>query len=166
MAEKPRKPTSAATPAFSVRSGPPRSATAAGGRRGRRASGASLAVGAAAVQLEAMGVDHEPGGAFDGLGHGGQVTVADVGGAAARRAGDGGGGVRPAGGGGGGGAGGGAAARRADDVVVVIRPAGDVGVLAVGEVDALDGVELDEDVESPEDRGAAGAPPAPARKIG
>src|SRR3990170_6567526 len=83
-----------------------------------------------------MGVDHEPGGAFDGLGHGGQVTVADVGGAAARRA---------------------------DDVVVVIRPAGDVSVLAVGEVDALDGVELDEDVESPEYRGAADAQPSPAR---
>src|SRR3989304_3178840 len=98
MAEKPRKPTSAATPAFSAGSGPPRPCRAAG------------------VQREAMGGDPEPGGAFDGLGYGGQVTVADVGGAAARRA---------------------------DDVVVVIRPACDVGVLAGGGGGGREGVGVD-----------------------
>ena len=48
-----------------------------------------------------------------------------------------------------------AAAARAHDVVVVGRGAAHVGVLAARQVDPLDGAELGQDVERPEDRRAA-----------
>ncbi len=46
---------------------------------------------------------------------------------------------------------------RADDVVVMDRLAGDVGVLAGRQVEALDGVQIGQDVERPEDRRPADA---------
>jgi hypothetical protein len=45
----------------------------------------------------------------------------------------------------------------ADDVVVVLRLTGDVGMVAAGQVDAFEHVELREEVEGPEDRGTADA---------
>jgi hypothetical protein len=45
----------------------------------------------------------------------------------------------------------------ADDVVVVLRLARDVGVVAAGQVDALEDVKLGEKVQGPEDGGATDA---------
>jgi hypothetical protein len=55
------------------------------------------------------------------------------------------------------------AADPADDVVVMGRPAGNVGVLAGRQVDALEHVQLGQQVERPEDRRAADLEPPGAR---
>jgi hypothetical protein len=51
----------------------------------------------------------------------------------------------------------------ADDVVVVARPTGDVGMLAVRQVDALDEAAGEEEIQGPEDGRAPDADAAPSR---
>ena len=80
-----------------------------------------------------MGLDLEPGCAADISGDGGHPAGFDLG-----RSG----------------------ALRADHVMVVHRLALDVGMVAVGQVDPLDRVQLGEQLERPEDRGPAHVQPA------
>jgi len=87
--------------------------------------GGGLAVRAAPEQLEAVVVDAVTRPLFDLADDGSPASVIDV----------------TAG-----------AASRADDVVVMDGLAGDVGVLAGRQVEAFDGMEVDQDVEGAEDR--------------